>query len=91
MASMVERRHRDLLHVAGQPLDVVSRACDARPARHRVTARALPDEPGPPARLGAYAYDVWPDGKRFIVNTLTEAPTSSSITMVLNWMSTQQP
>jgi len=42
--------------------------------------------PRPPVRLDAYAYDVSPDGQRFLVNTLIEEPASTVITLVLNWM-----
>jgi Tol biopolymer transport system component len=41
--------------------------------------------PRPPVRLDAYAYDVSPDGSRFVVNTLIEEPASTAITLVLNW------
>jgi eukaryotic-like serine/threonine-protein kinase len=41
--------------------------------------------PRPAARLDAYAYDVVPDGSRFVVNTLTEDTTPTAITLVLNW------
>jgi serine/threonine protein kinase/Tol biopolymer transport system component len=41
--------------------------------------------PRPPVRLDAYPYDVSPDGQRFVVNTLTEDTTSTTITVVLNW------
>jgi Tol biopolymer transport system component len=47
--------------------------------------------PRPPARLDAYAYDVSPDGKRFIVNTLIQNAASTSITLVQNWRSSQKP
>ena len=39
----------------------------------------------PPARLDAYCYDVSPDGRRFVVNTLIEDTTPTAITLVLNW------
>jgi serine/threonine protein kinase len=41
--------------------------------------------PRPPVRLDAYPYDVTPDGRRFVVNTLMEDGTSTTITVVLNW------
>jgi hypothetical protein len=41
--------------------------------------------PRPPVRLDAYSYDVSPDGRRFVVNTLIEETTSTAITLVLNW------
>lgn len=41
--------------------------------------------PRPPVRLDAYPYDVSPDGRRFVVNTLTDDTTSTIITVVLNW------
>jgi serine/threonine protein kinase len=41
--------------------------------------------PRPPVRLDAYAYDVSPDGRRFVVNTLIEEPAATLITLVLNW------
>lgn len=41
--------------------------------------------PRPPVRLDAYPYDVSPDGQRFVVNTLMEDTTSTTITLVLNW------
>jgi Tol biopolymer transport system component len=41
--------------------------------------------PRPPVRLDAYPYDVSPDGQRFVVNTLIEETTSTTITMLLNW------
>ena len=34
---------------------------------------------------GAAAYDVTPDGKRFLVNRLTREPTGGPIHLVLNW------
>ena len=34
---------------------------------------------------GAAAYDVTPDGKRFLVNRLTQEPTAGPIHLVLNW------
>jgi hypothetical protein len=40
--------------------------------------------PRPPVRLDAYPYDVSPDGRRFVVNTLTDDTTSNTITVVLN-------
>jgi hypothetical protein len=43
-------------------------------------------QPRPPVRLDAYAWDVSPDGRRFLVNTLVEDPSSTVITLVLNWM-----
>jgi len=33
----------------------------------------------------SHLYDVARDGQRFLVNTLTEAPSSTPITMILNW------
>jgi len=36
--------------------------------------------PRPPVRLDAYPYDVSPDGQRFVVNTLIEETTSTTIT-----------
>lgn len=41
--------------------------------------------PRSPVRLDAYPYDVSPDGRRFVVNTLTDDTTSTTITVVLNW------
>jgi hypothetical protein len=41
--------------------------------------------PRPSVRLDAYPYDVSPDGQRFVVNTLMEDTTSTTITLVLNW------
>jgi Tol biopolymer transport system component len=41
--------------------------------------------PRPPVRLDAYSYDVSPDGRRFLVNTLIEEPASTTITIVQNW------
>jgi Tol biopolymer transport system component len=41
--------------------------------------------PRPPVRLDAYPYDVSPDRQRFVVNTLMEDTTSTTITLVLNW------
>ena len=41
--------------------------------------------PRPAVRLDAYAYDVSPDGQRFVVNTLVEDTTSTTVTLVLNW------
>jgi serine/threonine protein kinase len=41
--------------------------------------------PRPPVRLDAYPYDVSPDGRRFVVNTLMDDTTSTTITVVLNW------
>jgi Tol biopolymer transport system component len=41
--------------------------------------------PRPPVRLDAYAYDVSPDGRRFLINTLIDEPASTVITLVLNW------
>jgi hypothetical protein len=41
--------------------------------------------PRPPARLDAYPYDVSPDGRRFVVNTVVEDPASAAITLVFNW------
>jgi serine/threonine protein kinase len=40
----------------------------------------------PPVRLDAYPYDVSPDGRRFVVNTLTDDTTSTIITVVFNWI-----
>jgi Tol biopolymer transport system component len=42
--------------------------------------------PRPPVRLDAYPYDVSPDGQRFVVNTLVEDTSASTITLVLNWV-----
>ena len=39
----------------------------------------------PSARLDAYPYDVSPNGRRFVLNTLVEERTSTTITVVLNW------
>ena len=41
--------------------------------------------PRPPVRLDAYPYDVSPDGQRFVVNTLMDDTTSTTITVVMNW------
>ena len=41
--------------------------------------------PRPRVRLDAYPYDVSPDGQRFVVNTLIDETTSTTITLVLNW------
>jgi len=41
--------------------------------------------PRPPVRLDAYPYDVSPDGQRFVVNTLIEDTTPTTITVMLNW------
>ncbi len=41
--------------------------------------------PHPAGRLDAYAYDVSPDGRRFVVNTLVDDTATSTITLVLNW------
>ena len=49
--------------------------------------RLFPLLPRAPVRLDAYAYDVSPDGRRFVVNTLIEEPASTAITLVLNWTS----
>lgn len=38
-----------------------------------------------PGRLDAYPYDVSPDGQRFVVNTLIDDTTSTTITVVINW------
>ena len=35
--------------------------------------------------LGIYSFTVAPDGKRFIVNTLTEAGANRPLTLVTNW------
>jgi eukaryotic-like serine/threonine-protein kinase len=41
--------------------------------------------PRPPVRLDAYPYDVSPDGQRFVVNTLRDDTTTTTITVVINW------
>ena len=41
--------------------------------------------PRPPLRLDAYPYDVAPDGRRFVVNTLTADASANTITVVLGW------
>ena len=41
--------------------------------------------PRPPARLDAYPYDVSPDGRRFVVNSLVDDTGSAVITLVFNW------
>jgi serine/threonine protein kinase/Tol biopolymer transport system component len=41
--------------------------------------------PRPPVRLDAYPYDVSPDGQRFVVNTLMDDASSTTINVVLNW------
>ena len=41
----------------------------------------------PQARLDSYNYDVSPDGRRFLVNTFVEQPTSAAIDLVINWPS----
>ena len=41
--------------------------------------------PRPPVRLDAYPYDVSPDGRRFVVNTLITETAATAITLVLNW------
>ncbi len=43
--------------------------------------------PRPFARLDAYPYDVTADGRRFLVNTSVEEPTTAPITLVVNWPS----
>jgi serine/threonine protein kinase len=48
-------------------------------------SRLFAVRPRPPVRLDAYSYDVSPDGRRFVVNTLIEEPASTVITLVLNW------
>jgi hypothetical protein len=44
--------------------------------------------PRPAVRLDAYPYDASPNGQRFVVNTLLEETTSTTITVVLNWPET---
>ena len=61
------------VHVNGNTLDVAA-------PRQLFTLR-----PRPPARLDAYPYDVSPDGRRFVVNTLAEDAGSAAITLVFNW------
>jgi hypothetical protein len=41
--------------------------------------------PRPAVRLDAYPYDVSPDGQQFVVNTLVDDTTSTTITVVINW------
>jgi Tol biopolymer transport system component len=50
-----------------------------------VPRRLFEIRPRPPVRLDAYPYDVSPDGRRFVVNALTDDTTSTAITVVLNW------
>jgi Tol biopolymer transport system component len=53
---------------------------DVSPARRLFAVRARA-----PVRLDAYGYDVSPDGRRFLVNTLVDDPAQTTITLVLNW------
>jgi hypothetical protein len=74
---------------------------DGRAILHVPTQLRPTLKPGVPARLfgipaSAAArfvrrniiYDVTPDGQRFLINVPAEEPSSSRITVVLNWMST---
>ena len=45
----------------------------------------FPTDMGAVAGGSSHQYDVAPDGQRFLKNTLIEAPSSSPITMILNW------
>ena len=64
-------------------------AVEVRAAGDRIAAgvpRALFEvRPRPPARLDAYAYDVFPDGRRFVVNAIAEDPPATAVTLVLDW------
>ena len=64
-------------------------AVAVRATRERLTIsaprRLFAARPRPPVRLDAYAYDVSPDGRRFLINTLIDDPASMVITLVLNW------
>jgi hypothetical protein len=64
-------------------------AVATKPARDRldigVPRPLFAIHPRPPVRLDAYPYDVSPDGRRFVVNTLMDDTTSTTITVVLNW------
>jgi hypothetical protein len=70
-------------------------------SRHRLMAVAItgtPDRldigvprrlsaiwPRPSVRHDAYPYDVSADGQRFVVNTLVDDPTVTTLTLVLDW------
>lgn len=41
----------------------------------------------PMGRLDAYAYDVHPDGQRFLLSTFVEEVASTELTLVVNWPS----
>jgi hypothetical protein len=81
------RGGRELIYLAPDNR-LMAVAVTATPGRLDVaTPRALfAIRPRPPARLDAYAYDVFADGQRFVVNTLVEDTSPRSITLVLNWM-----
>ena len=66
--------------------DLMAVAVRATGARIALSApqRLFGLRPRPPVRLDAYAWDVSPDG-RFVVNTLSDEPESTVITIVLNW------
>ena len=64
-------------------------AVDVRATGDRIDAgvpRALfALRPRPTARLDAYAYDVFPDGRRFVVNAIAEDIAATTVTLVLDW------
>jgi hypothetical protein len=64
-------------------------AVSVRAAREQIEVSAprllFAVRPRPPVRLDAYAYDVSPDGRRFLVNALIDEPESVVVTLVLNW------
>ena len=39
----------------------------------------------PGTRLDAFPYDVAPDGRRFLVNTIAASPGPDTLTLVINW------
>jgi dipeptidyl aminopeptidase/acylaminoacyl peptidase len=43
----------------------------------------------PVVRLDAYLYDISPDGRRFLMNTLVEQRTNESLALVVNWVGRQ--
>ena len=53
-------------------------------AGHRLFAM----RPRPSPRLDAYQYAVTADGQRFLVNTFVDEPTSSALTLILDWPQT---
>jgi hypothetical protein len=82
---MGARRKRGVLPVADSELTAATVHATADRLEVAAPRRLFAVRTRSGLRLDAYPYEVSPDGLRFVVNTLVAEPTSTAVTIVLNW------